>query len=65
MDLDLLFIMLRILTLTHNISSITTSYNCTYWHVSLFNEYNDNLINQIKIVEHVCSMLNVLLNYQY
>jgi hypothetical protein len=65
MDLDVLFIMLRILTLTHNISSITTSYNCSYWHVNLFNESNNNLINQIKIVGHVCLILNVLLNYCY
>jgi hypothetical protein len=41
MDLNLLFIIINILTLTSDISSITTSCNCSYQHVSLFNESND------------------------
>jgi hypothetical protein len=36
-----LSITLNILTPKIDISSITTSYNCSYWHVSLFNESND------------------------
>jgi hypothetical protein len=41
MDLNLLFITLNILAPISNISSITTNYNCLYWNVSLFNEFND------------------------
>jgi hypothetical protein len=41
MDLDLLFKTLDILTLISDISSIKTSYNCLYQHVSLFIEVND------------------------
>ncbi len=41
MDLNLLFIWLNILAPTSDISSITTSCNCTYQHVSLFNEFDD------------------------
>jgi hypothetical protein len=40
-DLSLLFITLNILTLTNDISSITTSCNFSYQHVSLFNEFDD------------------------
>ncbi len=39
MDLNLLSITFNILTSTNDISFIRTSYNCSYWHVSLFNEY--------------------------
>jgi hypothetical protein len=41
MDLCLLFITLNILAPTSDISYITTSYNCSYRHVSLFNESNN------------------------
>jgi hypothetical protein len=41
MDLILLFIKLNILAPTNNISPITTNCNCSYRHVSLFNESND------------------------
>jgi hypothetical protein len=41
MELSLLFITLNILTPTNDISSITTSCNCSYQHVSLFNEFDD------------------------
>jgi hypothetical protein len=41
MDLSLLSITLNILTPISDISSITTSYNYSYRHVSLFNESND------------------------
>ncbi len=63
MNLNLL---LNILIPTNDISSITTSYNCSYRHVSLCNVSIDKFgkLNNM-IVEHVCSMLNVLLNYQY
>ncbi len=37
MNLSLLFITLNILAPTNDISFITTSYNCSYPHVSLFN----------------------------
>jgi hypothetical protein len=40
-DLSLLFITLNILTPTNDISSITTSCNFSYQHVSLFNEFDD------------------------
>ncbi len=40
-DLRLLSITLNILAPTNDISYITTSYNCSYQHVSLFNEYDD------------------------
>ncbi len=36
MKLNLLFITFNILASTNDISSITTSYNCSYQHVSLF-----------------------------
>ncbi len=38
---NLLFITLSILTPTNDISSNTTSCNCSYQHVNLFNELND------------------------
>jgi len=41
MDFSLLLITLNILAPTNNISSITTSCNCSYWHVNLFNESNN------------------------
>jgi hypothetical protein len=41
MDLGLLFITLNILAPTSDISSITTNCNCSYQHVSLYNEYDD------------------------
>jgi hypothetical protein len=41
MDLNLLSIALNILAPTSNISFITTSCNCSYRHVSLFNEFVD------------------------
>ncbi len=41
MDLSLLSITLNILTPTNDISSIITSCNCSYRHVSLFNEFDD------------------------
>jgi hypothetical protein len=41
MDLSLLFITLNILAPKNDISSITTSYNCSYRHVNLFNEFDD------------------------
>ncbi len=37
----MLSITLNILALIIDISYITTSCNCSYWHVSLFNEYDD------------------------
>jgi hypothetical protein len=40
-DPSLLFITFNILTPTNDISSITTSCNCSYQHVSIFNEYDD------------------------
>jgi hypothetical protein len=42
MDLSLLFITLNIMAPTSDITSITTNYNCSYRHVNLFNEFNDN-----------------------
>jgi hypothetical protein len=41
MDLSLLSTTLNILAPTSDISSITRSYNCSYRHVSLFNEFDD------------------------
>jgi hypothetical protein len=41
MDFNILSITLNILTSTSDISSITTSCNCSYQHVSLFNEFDD------------------------
>jgi hypothetical protein len=41
MDLNLLFITLNIVVLTSDISSITTTYNYSYLHVNLFNEFDD------------------------
>jgi hypothetical protein len=65
MDISLLSIMLNILAPTNNISFITISSNCSYdWHVNLFNEFNDKF-GKIKIIEDVCSMLNVLLKHQH
>ncbi len=65
MDISLLSIMLSILTLTNNISFITISSNRSYdWHVNLFNEFNEKF-GKIKIIENVCSMLNVLLKHQH
>ncbi len=40
-DHSLLFITLNILTPTSDISSITTSCNCSYQHLSIFNESDD------------------------
>jgi hypothetical protein len=37
----MLFITFNILAPTNDISSIITSYNCSYWHISLFNEFVD------------------------
>jgi len=37
----MLFITFNILAPTNDISSITTSYNCSYRHISLFNEFVD------------------------
>ncbi len=54
---------LNILALINDISSITTSYNCLYQHVSLFNEFNDKFGK----LDQDCwiGMFNVLLNHQY
>jgi hypothetical protein len=41
MDINLLFIRLNILAPTSDISSTTTSCNCAYRHVNLFNEFDD------------------------
>jgi len=41
MNLNLLFITLSILAPISDISSIITSCNCLYWHVSQFNECDD------------------------
>jgi len=41
MDLSLLSIIINILTPTSDISSITTSCNYSYQHLSLFNESDD------------------------
>jgi len=41
MDLSLLFVTLNILTPINDISFITTSCNCSYQHVNLFNEFDD------------------------
>jgi hypothetical protein len=66
MDLNLLFITLNILTSTNDISSITTSCNYSYQHVSLFNEFDDKFGKLYKNCwTFICSMLNVLLNHQY
>jgi hypothetical protein len=57
MDLNLLFITLIILALISDISSITTSCNCSYQHVSLFNESDDKFG---KLDKDCCtSMFNV------
>ncbi len=45
MDLNLLSITLNIISPTSDISSMTTSYNCSYWHVILFNEFHDKFGN--------------------
>jgi hypothetical protein len=37
----MLFITFNILAPTNDISSITTSYNCSYRHISLFTEFVD------------------------
>ncbi len=47
------------------ISSITTSCNCSYQHVSLFNKFDDKFGRLNKVIGEVCLMLNVLLNRQY
>ncbi len=65
MDLSLLSITLNIWTPTNNISSITTSCNFSYWHVSIFNEFDDKFGKLNKYCWTICSMLNVLLNHQY
>jgi len=57
MDFSLLFITLNILAPTNNISSITTSYNCSYRHVNLFNEY-DNKFHKLN-KDYWTSMFNV------
>jgi hypothetical protein len=41
MDFCLLSITLNILALTSDISFITTSCNCSYQHISIFNEFDD------------------------
>ncbi len=41
MNLNLLFITFNILAPTNDISSITTSCNCSYQHASLFIEFVD------------------------
>jgi hypothetical protein len=41
MDPSLLSMTLNIMASTSDISSMTTSYNCLYQHVSLFNEFDD------------------------
>ncbi len=41
MNINLLFITLNILAPISDISSIITSWNCLYWHVSQFNECDD------------------------
>jgi hypothetical protein len=41
MDLNVSSITLSNLASTSDISFMTTSYNCSYRHVSLFNESND------------------------
>jgi hypothetical protein len=41
MDLNLLSITINILAPTNDISFMTTSCNCSYRHVSLFNEFDD------------------------
>ncbi len=46
MDLTLLSIKLNILTPTSDISPITTSCNCSYRHVNLFNE-SDNKFGKL------------------
>jgi hypothetical protein len=55
--LDWWFIALNILTPTRDILSITTSYNSSYQHVSLFKEFNDKFDRFV----NVCgtSMFNV------
>jgi hypothetical protein len=45
MDLNLLFITFNILTLISDILFITTSCNCSYQHVNLFNEFVDKFDN--------------------
>ncbi len=42
-DFSLLSITLNILTLISEISSFTTSCNCSYQHARLFNESNDKI----------------------
>jgi hypothetical protein len=65
MDLSLLSItLINILTPMSDISSLIIC-NCSYWHVSLFNVFNDTFGKQITIVGHVCLTLYVLLNNQY
>jgi hypothetical protein len=54
MDLSLLSITLNKLAPTNDISFITTSCNCSYPHVSLFNVSFDNFDKLIMIVEQVC-----------
>jgi hypothetical protein len=63
MDLRLLTITLNILTPTSDISFITTSCDCSYRHVSLFNEFNGKFGKLDK--DCWTCMLNVLLNRQY
>jgi hypothetical protein len=66
MDLSLLSITLNILAPTSDISFITTNCNCSYQHVSLFNELDDKFGKLDKDCwTFICSMLNVLLNHQY
>ncbi len=56
-DLSLLSITLNILAPTNDISSITTSCNCSYRHVSLFNESDDKVDKLNK--DYWISMFNV------
>jgi hypothetical protein len=65
MDLSLLFITLNILTPTSDILYMTTSCNCSYRHVSLFNEFEYKFGKLDK--DYWTSMFNVesIINHQY
>jgi hypothetical protein len=57
MDFSLLFTTLNILAPRNDISSITTSSNCSYRHVTLFDESNDKFGKLNK--DYSTSMFNV------
>jgi hypothetical protein len=57
MDLSLLFITLNILAPTNDISFMTTSCDCSYQHVNLFNESDDKFIKLDK--DYSTNMFNV------